>query len=413
MMRTPIVPGHEFAGEVVEVGKGVERWRPGDRVLNLYSAAGVGSAALQTAKLLGATTWAVTSSPARADELQALGASADRLRGRADPERIAAQPAISWTRRGRRLGTDNITRAALRQVMQLVRDGRIRPLQLINQRTEVAMSSETMLMYPMRPARHPADAARLADPLVHFLHTLHPRVRCSQSGYSGQNQKFEDQGTAHDRDEHRKQSTQSSCRQAVRKLSTYTRSRCTCKRNAGHGGPVDKAGGMRRQIGVMPAARNVANRAEQCNRHAAGGRSGHGFLHAYVAVTEERHRERATTDTEHRRCESDNAADAQQRRAARQFTVRGGRESKAHLDADAQQEHANRQLQHRAAQIGRKPRTTENAERQARPGSAADRRPATEPAPATPVTPDTPVTPAAPPAATPAEVAARAEVATS
>ncbi|MBP7666180.1 MAG: hypothetical protein KA774_04985 [Burkholderiaceae bacterium] len=53
------------------------------------------------------------------------------------------------------------------------------------------------------------------------------------------------------------------------------------------------------------------------------------------------------------------------------------------------------------------------AERQARPGSAADRRPATEPAPATLVTPDTPVTPAAPPAATPAEVAARAEVATS
>ena len=47
------------------------------------------------------------------------------------------------------------------------------------------------------------------------------------------------------------------------------------------------------------------------------------------------------------------------------------------------------------------------AERQARPGSAADRRPATEPATATPVTP------AAPPAATTAEVAARAEVATS
>ena len=95
MMRTPIVPGHEFAGEVVEVGKGVERWRPGDRVLNLDSAAGVGSVALQNAKLLGATTWAVTSSPAKADELRALGASADRLRGRADPERIAAQPANS------------------------------------------------------------------------------------------------------------------------------------------------------------------------------------------------------------------------------------------------------------------------------------------------------------------------------
>jgi len=38
MMRTPIVPGHEFAGEVVAVGENVERWREGDRVLNLYFA---------------------------------------------------------------------------------------------------------------------------------------------------------------------------------------------------------------------------------------------------------------------------------------------------------------------------------------------------------------------------------------
>ena len=33
---TPIVLGHEFAGEIVEVGEGIKRWRVGDRVLNLY-----------------------------------------------------------------------------------------------------------------------------------------------------------------------------------------------------------------------------------------------------------------------------------------------------------------------------------------------------------------------------------------
>ncbi|MCP4578294.1 MAG: alcohol dehydrogenase catalytic domain-containing protein, partial [Deltaproteobacteria bacterium] len=33
---TPIVLGHEFAGEIVEVGEGVRRWHVGDRVVNLY-----------------------------------------------------------------------------------------------------------------------------------------------------------------------------------------------------------------------------------------------------------------------------------------------------------------------------------------------------------------------------------------
>ena len=33
---TPIVLGHEFAGEITEVGEGVQRWKAGDRVLNLY-----------------------------------------------------------------------------------------------------------------------------------------------------------------------------------------------------------------------------------------------------------------------------------------------------------------------------------------------------------------------------------------
>jgi NADPH:quinone reductase-like Zn-dependent oxidoreductase len=259
MMRTPIVPGHEFAGEVIAVGKEVERWRPGDRVLNLYFAScgrcdqclggderlclamsesfgltvnggyaeyvlaheralealppeiswdvaatlysatgvgfnntanaagvrpgervlvtgasgGVGSAALQTARLLGATTWAVTSSPAKADELRALGAdhvivdgsgefhkrvladtggkgvdaaidcvgaptlnaSLRSLRphgrvvvvGNVDARRFELNLGYLLVRSLSLIGSDNITRAALRQVMQLVRDGRIRP----------------------------------------------------------------------------------------------------------------------------------------------------------------------------------------------------------------------------------------------------------------------------------------------
>jgi len=36
-LRPPIVQGHEFAGEVVEVGSGVRRWKVGDRVVCLYA----------------------------------------------------------------------------------------------------------------------------------------------------------------------------------------------------------------------------------------------------------------------------------------------------------------------------------------------------------------------------------------
>lgn len=36
-MILPIIQGHEFCGEVIEVGSAVKRWRQGDRVLNLYS----------------------------------------------------------------------------------------------------------------------------------------------------------------------------------------------------------------------------------------------------------------------------------------------------------------------------------------------------------------------------------------
>ena len=36
-MQCPIIQGHEFAGEVVSIGKGVKRWAVGDRVINLYT----------------------------------------------------------------------------------------------------------------------------------------------------------------------------------------------------------------------------------------------------------------------------------------------------------------------------------------------------------------------------------------
>lgn len=259
MMRTPIVPGHEFAGEVVAVGENVERWREGDRVLNLYFAScgccdqclggderrcrvmtesfglsvnggyaeyvlaheraleallpeipydiaatlysatgvgfhntanaagvrpgervlvtgasgGVGSAALQTAKLLGATVWTVTSSAAKADELRSLGAdrvivnttgdfhkeilagtggdgvdaaidcvgaptlnaSLRSLRphgrvvvvGNVDARRVELNLGYLLVRSIAVIGSDNVTRAALRQAMMLVRDGRITP----------------------------------------------------------------------------------------------------------------------------------------------------------------------------------------------------------------------------------------------------------------------------------------------
>jgi D-arabinose 1-dehydrogenase-like Zn-dependent alcohol dehydrogenase len=256
-LATPIVQGHEFAGEVVAVGSGVERWRPGDRVLNLYTdscgtcehcvggeerlcqgvseayglttnggyaeyallrerglerlpegipweeaavlmsavgvgynnvvttaavrpgehvlitgaSGGVGLAALQTAKLLGARTWAVTSSPHKRAELERMGADrvlVDRegrfhkqVRERR-PEGVDAvidcvgEPTLNASVRSLRrfgrvavvgtlenprvelslgylvvnsikvLGSDNVSRAALREAMALVADGRIR-----------------------------------------------------------------------------------------------------------------------------------------------------------------------------------------------------------------------------------------------------------------------------------------------
>ncbi len=259
-IETPIVLGHEFAGEIIEIGEGVKRWRKGDRVVNLYhdfcgicdfclgsderrcinireifgltvnggyaeyvlanelalerlpegipydvastlmSAAGVGfhntanvagvtigqeviitgatggvgSMAVQTAKLLGATVWAVTSSEKKIKLLEELGADHVILntdgrfhkqileeregrgldvaidcvgaptfngslrslhpRGRAviignvDGKRIELNLGFVIVNTIQIFGSDNVTRKALRQTMALVRDGKLKPM---------------------------------------------------------------------------------------------------------------------------------------------------------------------------------------------------------------------------------------------------------------------------------------------
>jgi D-arabinose 1-dehydrogenase-like Zn-dependent alcohol dehydrogenase len=253
-LATPIVQGHEFAGEVVEVGAGVRRWAPGDRVVNLYTdscgtcahcvggeerlctgvteayglttnggyaeyalvrerglerladgipwpggavvmgalgvgynnvvnnarvrpgehvlitgaSGGVGAAALQAAKLVGATTWVVTSRASKRETLEALGADHVLVDGagrfhealRAErPEGVDAvidcvggptlrasirslrrfgRVAVVGTLEQRRvelelgyvvvnaiqlLGSNNVSRQALREVMDLVVEG--------------------------------------------------------------------------------------------------------------------------------------------------------------------------------------------------------------------------------------------------------------------------------------------------
>jgi D-arabinose 1-dehydrogenase-like Zn-dependent alcohol dehydrogenase len=252
-LATPIVQGHEFAGEVVEVGAGVQRWAPGDRVVNLYTdscgtcahcvggderlcagvseaygltanggyaeyalvrerglerladgipwasgailmgalgvgynnvvsnagvrpgehvlvtgaSGGVGAAALQAAKLLGATTWAVTSSPDKREQLAAdhvlvdgsgrfhealraerpegvdaaiecvgaptLKASIRSLRrfgrvavvGTLESRRVELELGYVVVNAIRVLGSNNVSRAALREVMDLVVQGRL------------------------------------------------------------------------------------------------------------------------------------------------------------------------------------------------------------------------------------------------------------------------------------------------
>ena len=263
LLRAPIIQGHEFAGEIVACGPEVKRWRPGDRVVNLYTdscgicaqclggderrcrnvseayglindggyaeyvrvaeralevlpedityeaaatlmsacgvgyhntlhtagvsigdhvlitgaSGGVGVGALQTAKLLGATVWAVTSSPHKQRALEALGADhvIHNSDGRFHKTVLAmlaerggsgvdvaidcvGTPTLNGSLRALRpygkvvvvgnvdgqtyplnlgllavnalqlLGSDNITRASLRQVMQLVSARKLMPI---------------------------------------------------------------------------------------------------------------------------------------------------------------------------------------------------------------------------------------------------------------------------------------------
>lgn len=172
------------------------RVEPGERVLVTGASGGVGSAALQTAKLLGAEVWAVTSSPAKADGLRALGADHVVVNGAGDfHKQVLAEtggqgvdaaidcvgtPTLNGCLRSLRpygrvvvvgnvdarrfelnlgyilvrglsiIGSDNVTRAALRQVMALVRDGRIEPL--IHARLPLAEAAEAHRLLEARGA---------------------------------------------------------------------------------------------------------------------------------------------------------------------------------------------------------------------------------------------------------------------
>ena len=282
LLRPPIIQGHEFAGEVVAVGAGVELWSVGDRVLNLYVAScgrcehciggderrcvggreafgltvnggyaeyalaherglerlpegigydvaatlysatgvgynntahaagvrvgeqvlvtgasgGVGSAAVQTAKLLGATVWAVTSSEAKAEALRGIGADQvivnaggdfhkqvlketggkgvdvaidcvgsptlngclRSLRaygrvvvvGNVDTRRFELNLGYLLQRSLRIIGSDNVTRAALRETMDLVRQGRLKPL--IHDRLPLARAADAHRLLEARGA---------------------------------------------------------------------------------------------------------------------------------------------------------------------------------------------------------------------------------------------------------------------
>lgn len=260
LMQAPMIQGHEFAGEVVEVGEGVKRWSKGDRVVNLYTdscghcehcmggderrcrgiseaygllthggyaeyvlvaerglerlhadidyitgstmmsavgvgfhntvntahvrlgdhvlitgaSGGVGLAALQTAKMLGATVWAVTSSEHKVKALKDAGADHVIINtdGKFYKQVLAERggvgvdaaidcvgtPTLNGALRALRpygtvvvignidgasyqlnlgmlavgalrvVGSDNVTRQSLRTAMQLVAEGKLKPV---------------------------------------------------------------------------------------------------------------------------------------------------------------------------------------------------------------------------------------------------------------------------------------------
>ena len=168
----------------------------GERVLITGASGGVGSAALQTAMLLGATVWAVTSSRDKADALRALGADhvvvntagdfhkevmaatggegvdaaidcvgtptmngcLRSLRafgrvvvvGNVDARRLELNLGYVLQRSLTIIGSDNVTRAALRQAMALVQAGRLKPT--IHARLPLARAADAHRLLEQRGA---------------------------------------------------------------------------------------------------------------------------------------------------------------------------------------------------------------------------------------------------------------------
>lgn len=170
--------------------------RVGEKVLITGASGGVGSAAVQTAKLLGATVWTITSRADKAEVLRQLGADhvvvndagdfhkqilvatdgegvdvaidcvgsptlnacLRSLRpygrvvvvGNVDARRFELNLGYLLQRSIRIIGSDNITRTALRQVMALVQAGRLRPL--IHDRLPLARAADAHRLLESRGA---------------------------------------------------------------------------------------------------------------------------------------------------------------------------------------------------------------------------------------------------------------------
>jgi len=172
------------------------RVQAGDKVLVTGASGGVGATAVQTAKLLGATVWAVTSSPDKVAALQALGADHVVVSAGNDFHKtVTAQtggagvdvaidcvgsPTIGSSLRSLRfhgrvvvvgnveatpyplnlglllvrslsiVGSDAVSRASVRQTMQLVRAGRL--TSLIHARLPLAQAAEAHRVLERRGA---------------------------------------------------------------------------------------------------------------------------------------------------------------------------------------------------------------------------------------------------------------------